>query len=321
MPKFLNGPKLRRALQKAYKKENFARLAVAYWGDGTAKDLGLSGDAVQVTCNLMGGGTNPEEVKRLIKKGVQVKHHDGLHAKLGIVGGVAFLGSSNMSANGLGSEKAKAGWSEANILYSSKRAEIVKMFDELWKASREVTPDDLALAQRRWNLRAEAAREADKIVLRPEPLADALRKRPEDFENAYFAIFDELTDPDEIETVDLGDEEAQRLHGPACEVYWDWDDGTLPVDGYIVDFRTPRTGPRALELFVRRTSCPDFSIGNERFHPAIKITEFAGANIGGPDDRERLRRAMSAYLADNPLDEDSARCAKLLDLAKYLEAV
>ncbi|WP_442920428.1 phospholipase D family protein [Marinovum sp. 1_MG-2023] len=319
MPKFLDGPELRRDLRKAFKRESAARLAVAYWGDGAAKDLGLSGEAVRITCNLMGGGTNPEEVRRLIKTGVQVRHHVGLHVKLGVVGDVSFLGSSNMSANGLGAEGAKDGWAEANILYQSERAEIASMFERLWGESREVTDDDLALAQRRWNLRSEAAKEADKIVLHPEPLVKALRARPEDFENSFFAVFDELTDPEEIEVVDLGDAEAQRRHGPLCEVYWDWSDGTLPDEGYIVDFRTPPTGARALALFVRKTSCPDFDIGNERFHPAIKITEFAGADIGSKDDRQRLRDAMTAYLVDNPLDDDRARCGKLLDLAEYLE--
>lgn len=319
MPKFVDGPELMQALRKAYKREPAARLAVAYWGDGAAYNLGLSGDAIRLTCNLMGGGTNPEEIERLIENGVQVRHHIGLHAKLGIVGDVSFLGSSNMSANGLGTEGARDEWAEANILYGSERAEIAEMFETLWDESREVTADDLALAKRRWTLRREAAKEADRIVLRPEPLADALRTRPKDFENAYFAVFDELTDPEEIEMVDLGDAEAQRRHGPYCEVYWDWDDGDLPDEGYIVDFRTPRTGARALELFVRRTSCPFFKIGPERFDPAIRITEFAGATIGGRESRQKLRDAMNAYLLVNPLDGARARCGKLLDLAEYLE--
>ena len=320
MPKFLNGPELRRVLKKAYKNEPTARLAVAYWGKGNAETLGIEGNGARVVCNLLGGGTNPAEIQHMLDNGVQVRHRVGLHAKLGIVGGVSFLGSSNMSANGLGTKHASENWAEANILYSSHREEIGEMFDAFWNESLEISADDIELARRRWNLRHEAGQLADQITLHPEPLADALRTRPEDFEDTYFAVFDELTDPEEIETLNLGDVEAQRLYGPACQVYWDWEERALPDEGYLVDFRTPRSGgPRALELFVRQTSCADFSIGNEKFHPALAITEFAGACIGSSRDRQRLRNAMSAYLKANPLDDNRARCGKILALAEYLE--
>ncbi|WP_146592367.1 phospholipase D family protein [Puniceibacterium confluentis] len=320
MPRFFDGPALRTALQEAYSDEPTARLAVAYWGDGAAETLGLKGDQTCVVCNLLGGGTNPAEVRHMIEKGVQVRHRDGLHAKLGIVGSVSFLGSSNMSANGLGGESAMNDWAEANILYSSHRKEIVSMFDAFWKDGLAVTADDIELAQRRWNLRCEAGQQANRITLHPEPLADALQTRPEDFEHTYFAVYDELTEPEEIETVNLGDAEAKRRHGPACQVYWDWQKGELPAEGYIVDFRTPRSsGQRALELFVRQTSCEDFSIGNNKFHPALATTEFAGAGIGSRQDRQRLRNAMSAYLKVNPLDDERARCGKISELARYLD--
>lgn len=105
MPNFVNGHELSLQLAVALKNAKTVRLAVAFWGRGAADKLGLQDNSVvrtQVVCNLVSGGTNPNEIRTLLSRGVDVKQLDDLHAKLGVIDDLSFLGSSNMSTNGLG---------------------------------------------------------------------------------------------------------------------------------------------------------------------------------------------------------------------------
>lgn len=156
MTDFVNGPELSRQLAVAIRNATTARLAVAFWGNGAADMLGIQGESdvkLQVVCNLLTGGTNPHEIRTLLSRGVDVRQLNDLHAKFGVIDDLSFLGSSNMSTNGLGAEGAELGWREANVIYNRSRPEIVTMFESFWGKSTEITETDLETAAAAWAAR------------------------------------------------------------------------------------------------------------------------------------------------------------------------
>lgn len=152
----VTGPALIERLSAEISTDSDIRLAVAFWGVGAAKALGLTkGRKTRVICNLMSGGTNPSEIKTLQGLGIDVRKHPTLHAKIGIVGaGLSFVGSSNMSANGLGLEgREQSGWEEANVVFDHVDNDLNVRFESLWGDATPITKSDLEAAQERWLLR------------------------------------------------------------------------------------------------------------------------------------------------------------------------
>ena len=96
-------------------------VAVAYFGSGAAKRLPLNKGSILVVDAsekaVKSGQTNPAELIKLRKKGVRIFSMSNLHAKVFVFGGVAFVGSTNVSEN---SEDV---YSEASI--RSRQASVV----------------------------------------------------------------------------------------------------------------------------------------------------------------------------------------------------
>jgi hypothetical protein len=93
------------------------RAAISYFGSNGAEYLPLrAGDTLVVDCSLravMQGITNPNEIKKLIKRGVEVFTRSSLHAKAVVVDGVVICSSANVSQN------ARQHLDEAGILSTS----------------------------------------------------------------------------------------------------------------------------------------------------------------------------------------------------------
>src|SRR4051794_11288172 len=92
------------AIARLLRESETAKLAIAFWGHGAINKLGLERRElnVEAICNLESGSCNPFEVRRLWRlKGVRLKTHPHLHAKVYWTPRRAVLGSSNASANGL----------------------------------------------------------------------------------------------------------------------------------------------------------------------------------------------------------------------------
>src|SRR5690349_2161173 len=81
-------------------------VAVAYWGGGGSKLLPLlRGSTVVVDMSLSAvrsGQTNPSDLLRLMKRGVDVHSVANLHAKVLVCGKTAFVGSANASSHSAG---------------------------------------------------------------------------------------------------------------------------------------------------------------------------------------------------------------------------
>jgi hypothetical protein len=78
-------------------------VAVAYFGTGAAKRLPLKKGSILVVDAsekaVKSGQTNPTELIKLRGRGVRIFSMPNLHAKVFVLGGVAFVGSTNVSEN------------------------------------------------------------------------------------------------------------------------------------------------------------------------------------------------------------------------------
>ena len=155
--------KLSNEIKKFLKTEVKLRIAVAFIGDGASKLFGPKTEDVKIICNLTMGGTNPREIETLIKRfgRENVKQVDNLHAKLYIGAEYAIVGSSNMSANGLGIQPSalrEAGYKFKLDQPSGKDG--ADWFDSLWSKASGISEQDLKIAQDRWKNR-DRSRDGD----------------------------------------------------------------------------------------------------------------------------------------------------------------
>lgn len=105
---------------KWVREQNKLDIAVAFWGEGAIKELGLDqpGRKFRVLLDLSAGASNPDEVRALWKLAPKsVKVVERLHAKAYVTPSQALIGSANASANGLGWEgKEATSWHELGML-------------------------------------------------------------------------------------------------------------------------------------------------------------------------------------------------------------
>jgi hypothetical protein len=99
--RFLFGPDLWGELRARIPKAASVQAAVAYFGAGGSTLLPLRrGDRLVVDMSarsVRAGSTDPREVKKLLRRGVEVFSRDTLHAKFFVLDRVVIAGSSNIS--------------------------------------------------------------------------------------------------------------------------------------------------------------------------------------------------------------------------------
>lgn len=170
-------------------------MAVAFWGEGAVKELGLDEKSrpIRVLLELQSGGTNPAEVRRLMKlPHVKVKHLPRLHAKAYISQDGVLIGSTNASANGLGSEGSESTrWHELAVC--TNEASVVRdanaWFDEKWAAGHPIKPTQLDKAEREWRERQKSRPKADRGDADAKDILTAALNNPSEFRNrALFVV-------------------------------------------------------------------------------------------------------------------------------------
>ena len=125
------------------------RLAVAFWGTGAIRRLGLdkAKGPIQIVCDLFSGCVNPEEVKAIKNlPDAEVRNRGGLHSKVYLFDDAVVVGSSNASLNGLcQTDDEHVDRFEANLLTDDEATirEISERFEQIWETSTAV--DDAAL--------------------------------------------------------------------------------------------------------------------------------------------------------------------------------
>jgi hypothetical protein len=260
------------------------RAAVAYWGDGAVKQIGIhDGQNLTVICDLMSGCCNPKEVKKLqrLLGTSNVLTHDRLHAKVWLGESTAVLGSSNASASGLcfeGDEAASL--VEANTFIREPRciADIARWWDEkVLPCARKITDDDLRRAKKLF----EKRRRDRPVPLHYADLLAALHADPKAFSdrNLYIWVYPHGDFDDWVE--DAG-KAARQLHKNDLLEYWQDVEDPPPPGSYIIDFNSEGSVPTFSGIYRIIADQPEFkSAGNEgTLLLATKVTRFAGLERG-----------------------------------------
>ena len=246
--------------------------AVAFWGRGAGSILGLlhkdgskrPKGKVRIICNLRLGGTNPDEIRKLLAAGVTVKHDDALHAKVYRFEDVAIVGSANASINGLGFENTEARWFEASSVIDVPQdlEQIDAWFKERWIQAKVVEETDLELAAK--NFRRNRARRTRLPEERCSSLIELMHERPEAFEGKRIYLICNL----EHYTQEAEEHAKQRTEesGLKIEIYEDW---APPPEAILIDFgwySYPKGQPRFNGIYrSRRENRPIELNGSQLF--------------------------------------------------------
>jgi hypothetical protein len=212
----LSGPEAHKIIHANLSRCKWARVAVAFWGEGAIEKLGLEAAAkrkadIEVVCDLMSGGCNPLVIRRLRSLlGTQrVLTRDSLHAKVWITDVGAILGSSNASANGLGHEGQEVeGLIEANLVADSSCTEEIASWRRWYQnqartGAETITDPMLRTAEERWRLR----RVGRDVGGAAGSLLEKIRQEPIYFRDKRFIIT--------IYKHDYQSKEAHKLHREA----------------------------------------------------------------------------------------------------------
>lgn len=173
-PEFLAGESIGLRLRKMIPEAKDASLAVAFWGRGAARQLGLekrhAGGGrrrTRILCDLMSGCCNPEEISLLMQlrdNGLEIRALEYLHAKVYLCDRAVIIGSANASTNGLGEENSMLASlrSEACVYMdgSALVADIVSWFNKLWERATTITADSIDDARRTWSERRRQSQRA-----------------------------------------------------------------------------------------------------------------------------------------------------------------
>lgn len=160
-----------------------ADLAVAYWGQGATKLLGLDQSAAElrILCDVFSGSCDPNELSKLLERpNTQVKTRNGFHGKVYLSDEHAVIGSANASRKGLEEDSAL----EAAVLLDDKEAlsKAKRWFDSHWnhKDAREVDHEMLKEITPLWLFKKKRS-----------TLLQALRQQPDVFVKSriHFVIF------------------------------------------------------------------------------------------------------------------------------------
>jgi hypothetical protein len=237
--KFLDGNNVKKEIKNLVGSGSTLKIAVAYWGKGATKELGLdklpTNSLVTVICDLMSGACNPKEISCLRKHigNDAVKQLDGLHAKVWLTENGAIIGSSNASANGLGFEGNETkSLIEANLFITNQ--DTLKSIDTWFENlnHRKITDKDLKRAEKLWKRRR---------VGRSKPeyknLYKSIAENPHDYfdrDVVIWAFEHEIPTKQEIKYA----EKVVKSRGyseDSVSWYYDVDASTLP-GSHIIDF-------------------------------------------------------------------------------------
>ncbi|MFJ5487809.1 phospholipase D family protein [Hansschlegelia beijingensis] len=147
--RFLHGEGILAAIREANAQHAERSLGVAYWGAGAVERLNLGKDlgATRVICDLWSQSCDPDAVIALLKRGAEVRHVEGFHAKTYLYADRVVLSSANASRAGLGDPGGVAPTRTENALLCDEHAvleEARAWFSVAWKKG---TPVDLTAVE------------------------------------------------------------------------------------------------------------------------------------------------------------------------------
>lgn len=252
--RLINGSELSQQIRDLFSNGE-ARLAVAFWGTGAADELGLTDPNVngRIICNLRMGGTNPDEIQKLLDIGFQVRQCDTLHSKVYLGEQGAVIGSSNASANGLAFQGSEcSGWIETNVYLpaSAPHEELSTWFETFWLSDevRLIDETDIEVARERWRHRRTLPLPA-KRPLKKDNLLTTLKTVPERLfdRRIYITIYFQEASKEAERKFERYKRNLSGDDRTASDLgFWeDWDD--LPDNSHLVSFFVDEDGDLTLD--------------------------------------------------------------------------
>ena len=253
MLRFLTGDEIARAVKKNISEAGPTRLAVAYWGKGAAKRLGLFKNTkdVKILCDVYSLSCNPNELDRLLECKFEIKTINGFHAKVYLTKKRAVIGSANASTNGLGHDADDfSPGLEAAVETTDKQVikKACEWFKRHWERAEEVDEDLVKHVRALWKLRAKpslfATLATNPALFKGQPIYLAFfeddPKAQDDYDAAWKRVKSRY-DPEELKRKDYED---------SYPIYLDRSGLDLKPGDYIINYWMTLDGDRR----VRRLS-------------------------------------------------------------------
>jgi hypothetical protein len=320
MLKFLDGKAVTPEIKKHVTESENVRIAVAFWGEDAAKELGLleKGEAATVICNLKSGGTNPKGIRALMEARIRVTQCDKLHGKVYLFDKWLVLGSSNASANGLSLQGAElSGWHEANMISDDAAiyADATAWFGTL--PQQVITEPDLVAAEEAWSRRRHSDLPPDGP--NNQTLIEALKHRRTEFvdRRIYICAYSSWMDADADHALKLARDSVSKQEWEQLSAFEDWPD--LPDSADLVCFYI---GPRGGVMFDGFWAMPE-----ER-----QVVNYKKTQITLCQKKEKIRgisrvgllsawrtpliRFKQDYFSDGNTDDDTGAYMELGEFSK-----
>ena len=277
-------------------------VAVAYFGTGAAKLLPLKKGSILVVDAsdkaVKSGQTNPAELIKLRKLGVRIFSMSNLHAKVFVFGGVAFVGSTNVSEN---SEDV---YSEASI--RSSQTSVVSSARQFVRtlAVNEIGPQKLEALLRAYKSRKKTGSSVKRGVNKIEPRLFIVRltEGDEPAEDAA-TIKDGVS---KAETLMASNKTHQEMHfwNSAKESRYRPGDTVLPVvlneNGRVISIEPPgeflysNTGSKKRFYYFEQLRRGDLSVSEFRKRMPAKLKKrIDRAGKVNKEDEMVVRRAFT----------------------------
>lgn len=246
---FKNGSVNTKAVVELMTSKDDIFCAVAFWGSGGIALLKNSLDKnpkrkITIICNLESGATNPDFVSWCLKnpKNFTILTSSKLHANV-ILGAKKYIvGSTNISANGLGHKNDETnGLMEASITGDDAKTakEILSWFKSEEKKAKKITTKMLKEARLVWARRKQIKEFEDPGA---KSLIEHFINNPDDFigKNINLAIYKNDFDENANEALNTFKENGQvqdnkKKHNNNLDPFQNWPN--LPKDAYLIKIK------------------------------------------------------------------------------------
>lgn len=247
MTKFITTLETRDEIQRLLRHSSEAILAVAFIGRGAKKWIegrGINFGNISIICDIESGACNPDEIQILIDSGVKLLAKRRLHAKVFWTPECVIVGSSNLSANGLGFEGDEIS-SNIEASFSSSNTSIINAVkiwidNEVIPTASGITPSMIEQCRIAWKKRRD---DRDKVSLyttntiNHATIAKCIKNNPEYFRDKSILLWVRPDEAPSVEADKILDETKNEFPDENLDM-WEIDDEKLliPFGCYVIDY-------------------------------------------------------------------------------------
>jgi PLD-like domain len=173
-------------------------------------------NSLKIICNARSSSCNPNTLQSLIKDGIEIRSRNDIHAKVYIIGEVAFLGSANASPNGLGTGTIEAA---VKLTNNNTIAELKSWHKTLWdyhdtENVNDFTESDWEQLKAQWRLRS--------LKRKSKPKLSDLILTKNIPENIAFCFWYDTDDSPDQKVIKAKADEDDQLELPNSMSEWDF---------------------------------------------------------------------------------------------------